>query len=131
MTDPSNNHTTNAKNDLSSWKEKEEDEEVEVYEEIEIEDLFYDSEQYLYTYPCPCGDKFQICLEELWDGGDIALCPSCTLRIRVIFEKKDLPPLPPELLEELLMEEEEEEEEVTTSPIEKSLGNMKALVIST
>ena len=30
------------------------------YDEIEIEDFVFDSELDLYTFPCPCGDKFQI-----------------------------------------------------------------------
>lgn len=30
------------------------------YDEIEIEDFTYDKEKDIYTYPCPCGDKFQI-----------------------------------------------------------------------
>lgn len=30
------------------------------YDEIEIEDFEYDSEQDTYYYPCPCGDRFQI-----------------------------------------------------------------------
>ena len=38
-------------------------------------------------------DKFNISLEELYDGEDIATCPSCTLRIRVIFDEDSLPPL--------------------------------------
>lgn len=67
---------------------------MSIYEEIEIEDMTYDPDEYLYTYPCPCGDKFSITLEELWDGEDIATCPSCTLRILVVFEEEDLPELP-------------------------------------
>lgn len=63
-----------------------------VYDEIEIEDMVFDKEFELYTYPCPCGDKFSISLEELLDGEDIATCPSCTLRIRVIFDDDKLPP---------------------------------------
>ena len=65
-----------------------------VYEEVEIEDMEYDTEDYSYSYPCPCGDKFRITLEELHDGEDIARCGSCSLRIQVIFEESDLPPLP-------------------------------------
>eukprot|EP00527_Entomoneis_sp_CCMP2396_P000246 CAMPEP_0198137612 /NCGR_PEP_ID=MMETSP1443-20131203/1092_1 /TAXON_ID=186043 /ORGANISM="Entomoneis sp., Strain CCMP2396" /LENGTH=89 /DNA_ID=CAMNT_0043799107 /DNA_START=118 /DNA_END=387 /DNA_ORIENTATION=+ len=70
--------------------------EVDVYEEVEIEDMDFDETELMYYYPCPCGDKFRITLEDLWDGGDIAKCPSCSLRIQVIFEEQDLPPLPPE-----------------------------------
>jgi DNA-directed RNA polymerase subunit RPC12/RpoP len=64
-----------------------------IYEEVEIEDMKYDPDTQLYSYPCPCGDKFSITLEELYDEEDIATCPSCTLRIRVIYEIDDLPPL--------------------------------------
>jgi DNA-directed RNA polymerase subunit RPC12/RpoP len=64
-----------------------------IYEEVEIEDMTFDEENQLYIYPCPCGDKFSIGLEELYDEEDIATCPSCTLRIRVIYDLDKLPPL--------------------------------------
>ncbi|KAL3793250.1 hypothetical protein HJC23_000792 [Cyclotella cryptica] len=67
---------------------------MSIYEEVEIEDLDYDPLKRIYTYPCPCGDKFSISLEALWDGEDIATCPSCTLRIEIIYDEDDLPPLP-------------------------------------
>mmetsp|Transcript_18465 Transcript_18465/g.26963 ORF Transcript_18465/g.26963 Transcript_18465/m.26963 type:complete len:106 (+) Transcript_18465:47-364(+) len=67
---------------------------MSIYEEVEIEDLDYDAVEMMYTYPCPCGDKFRIGLEDLWDGEDIAPCPSCTLRIMIIYDEEDLPPLP-------------------------------------
>lgn len=62
-----------------------------VYDEIEIEDMVFDKETEIYTYPCPCGDKFTISLEDLHDGEEIATCPSCTLRIRVIYDSEKLP----------------------------------------
>mmetsp|Transcript_16758 Transcript_16758/g.26150 ORF Transcript_16758/g.26150 Transcript_16758/m.26150 type:complete len:98 (+) Transcript_16758:37-330(+) len=80
---------------------------MSIYEEVEIEDFIYDEKTYTYTYPCPCGDKFYITLEELWDGEDIATCPSCTLRVAVIYEEEDLPPLPEGWDEEHSEEEEE------------------------
>ena len=67
-----------------------------IYEEVEIEDMTWDAEIFTYFYPCPCGDKFSITLEDLYDGEDIATCPSCTLRVRVIFKEEDLPELPPD-----------------------------------
>ena len=76
------------------------------YEEIEIEDLDYDPKKQLYTYPCPCGDKFAIGLDELHDGEDVALCPSCTLRILIIYDEDSLPPY-----EERSDDEESEEED--------------------
>jgi diphthamide biosynthesis protein 3 len=75
-----------------------------IYEEVEIEDMVLDKETQIYSWSCPCGDRFVISLEELLDGEDVAHCPSCTLRIRVVYEVDALP----ELKE---MEEAEESEE--------------------
>ena len=66
---------------------------MSIYEEVEFEDLDYDPVTQTYTYPCPCGDKFSITLDALWDGEDIATCPSCTLRIEIIYDEEDLSPL--------------------------------------
>uniref|UniRef100_K3WTP3 Diphthamide biosynthesis protein 3 n=1 Tax=Globisporangium ultimum (strain ATCC 200006 / CBS 805.95 / DAOM BR144) TaxID=431595 RepID=K3WTP3_GLOUD len=66
---------------------------MSVYDEVEIEDMEYDAEEQVYYYPCPCGDKFFITLDELYDGEDIATCPSCSLTLRVVFEEDDLPEL--------------------------------------
>lgn len=57
-----------------------------IYDEIEIEDMTYDSTLEIYHYPCPCGDRFEIGIAELRDGEEIAVCPSCSLMIRVVFE---------------------------------------------
>lgn len=57
-----------------------------VYDEIEIEDMTFDDKLQLYHYPCPCGDRFQIALDDLRDEQDIAVCPSCSLMIRIIFD---------------------------------------------
>jgi diphthamide biosynthesis protein 3 len=62
------------------------DENLSIYDEIEIEDMTFDEAQQLYHYPCPCGDRFQIAIDDLRDEQDIAVCPSCSLMIRVIFD---------------------------------------------
>jgi diphthamide biosynthesis protein 3 len=62
-----------------------------IYDEIEIEDMTFDSTLQIYHYPCPCGDRFEINIEDLRDGEEIAVCPSCSLQIRVIFEVENLP----------------------------------------
>lgn len=63
------------------------DEEISVYDEVEIEDMTYDETLQTYHYPCPCGDRFEIALADLLDeSNDIAVCPSCSLMIRVIYE---------------------------------------------
>jgi diphthamide biosynthesis protein 3 len=56
-----------------------------------FQDMTYDSTLQIYHYPCPCGDRFEINIEDLRDGEEIAVCPSCSLQIRVIFDKDDLP----------------------------------------
>lgn len=53
--------------------------------------MTFDPTTQLYHYPCPCGDRFEINIEDLRDGEEIAVCPSCSLMIRVIFETSDLP----------------------------------------
>ena len=59
---------------------------MSIYDEIEIEDMVFDPSLQIYHFPCPCGDRFEIALEDLRDGEDIAVCPSCSLMIKVIFE---------------------------------------------
>ena len=59
---------------------------MSIYDEIEIEDMVFDSALQIYHFPCPCGDRFEIALDDLRDGEDIAVCPSCSLMIKVIFE---------------------------------------------
>lgn len=62
-----------------------------IYDEIEIEDMNYDEDMQIFTYPCPCGDQFQVAIDDLLDEStDIAVCPSCSLEIRVIFEMVSL-----------------------------------------
>jgi len=62
----------------------------EIYhDEIEIEDFDYDEDTDTYTYPCPCGDRFEITKEDLQLGEEVATCPSCSLVIRVIYDKED------------------------------------------
>ncbi len=58
------------------------------HDEIEIEDFEWDGN--FFTYPCPCGDEFQISLEDLDNGEDIATCPSCSLIVRIIYDDDSL-----------------------------------------
>ncbi|KAI2777566.1 zf-CSL-domain-containing protein [Daldinia loculata] len=68
------------------------DEEIAVYDEVEIEDMTFDETLQIYHYPCPCGDRFEISLMDLQDEEtDIAVCPSCSLMIRVIYDLDNLP----------------------------------------
>ena len=60
-----------------------------LHDEVEIEDMEWDEDMQAYTYPCPCGDKFQIFLDQLREGDEIGTCPSCSLHIRVIYDVED------------------------------------------
>nr|XP_046238667.1 DPH3 homolog [Scatophagus argus] len=57
------------------------------HDEIEIEDFEYDEETETYSFPCPCGDKFVITKEDLENGEEVATCPSCSLIVKVIYDK--------------------------------------------
>ncbi len=63
---------------------------LNIYYEIEIEDMTFDKTLQIYHYPCPCGDRFEIGIADLRDGEEIAVCPSCSLMIKVIFDVDDL-----------------------------------------
>lgn len=56
------------------------------YDEIEIEDMVYDPALQIYHYPCPCGDRFEIGIADLRDREEVAVCPSCSLMIKVVFD---------------------------------------------
>lgn len=58
-----------------------------IYDEVEIEDMDYDKKRDAYTYPCPCGDIFFIFVDDLKNGEDIANCSSCTLKIKIIYDR--------------------------------------------
>ena len=62
------------------------------YDEIEIEDMQYIASEAggAFTYPCPCGDRFILSVEELLSGEDVAPCPSCSLRIKIVFDADTL-----------------------------------------
>ncbi|KAH8428267.1 CSL family zinc fnger-containing protein [Aspergillus melleus] len=69
------------------------DDALSIYDEIEIEDMTFDPAIQIYHYPCPCGDRFEIAIDDLRDGEEIAVCPSCSLMIRVIFDPVCSPPV--------------------------------------
>ena len=57
--------------------------------QVEIEDMEWSEELQAFTFQCPCGDLFQITLEELASGEEVARCPSCSLFVRVIYNPED------------------------------------------
>lgn len=59
------------------------------YDDVEIEDMEWNEELQAFTYPCPCGDLFQITRAELQMGEETARCPSCSLYITVVYNMED------------------------------------------
>lgn len=74
------------------------------HDEVEIEDFEYDEDEEIYYYPCPCGDQFQITKADLLAGEEEATCPSCSLVVKVIYDKDNFL----EKFEEILKIEEKE-----------------------
>uniref|UniRef100_A0A1A7X4F7 Diphthamide biosynthesis protein 3 n=1 Tax=Iconisemion striatum TaxID=60296 RepID=A0A1A7X4F7_9TELE len=71
------------------------------HDEVEIEDFEFDEETETYYFPCPCGDRFSI-TKDLESGEEVAMCPSCSLIIKVIYDKElfmsgEIIEAPPEL----------------------------------
>ena len=50
----------------------------------------WEKDERRWTYPCPCGDRFVLTVDELMDGECIARCPSCSLVIKVIYDPEDV-----------------------------------------
>ncbi|XP_017720197.1 PREDICTED: DPH3 homolog isoform X1 [Rhinopithecus bieti] len=57
------------------------------HDEVEIENFQHDKDSETYFYPCPCGSNFSITKEDLENGDDVAMCPSCSLIIKGIYDK--------------------------------------------
>jgi diphthamide biosynthesis protein 3 len=53
------------------------------------DDMEWNEELQDYTYPCPCGDLFQITKDELCFGEEIARCHSCSLYITFDYNFED------------------------------------------
>lgn len=75
------------------------------YEEVDLLlDMRYEEDNEVFKYPCPCGDKFFITVEDLLDNENKASCPSCSLILKVKFDVA-------ELEAKLGIEEDEQEEQ--------------------
>ena len=58
-------------------------EEERVYDTVLLSEMEYVEDDATYYYQCPCGDMFEITVEDLTNGMTIARCPSCSLKVRV------------------------------------------------
>jgi len=55
--------------------------------EVDLDDMAFDEKLDCFVHKCRCSDKFQIYESDLEKGCDTFECPSCSLRIRVLFEE--------------------------------------------
>lgn len=59
------------------------------YEEVPLDELTFDADGQRLQYPCPCGDLFEMTVDELLLGKDIATCPTCSLTVKVLYSSDD------------------------------------------
>ena len=59
------------------------------YEEVPLSELSFDAAEQKLRYPCPCGDLFEMLLDDLISGKDIAQCPTCSLTIKVLYTNEE------------------------------------------
>lgn len=59
-----------------------------VYEEVLLTDMDFVEDDDMYYYQCPCGDVFELSVEDLKKGKRIARCPSCSLKIKVLVDER-------------------------------------------
>lgn len=52
------------------------------YEEVALSDMVVEDNVLL--YPCPCGDLFELDMDEFIAGANVAQCPTCSLTVRII-----------------------------------------------
>ena len=55
------------------------------YDEVNLTDMVFQEDTEIFQHPCPCGDKFFITVEDLFENEDKAKCPSCSLILKVNF----------------------------------------------
>ncbi|WVR06904.1 hypothetical protein IAU60_003940 [Kwoniella sp. DSM 27419] len=85
------------------------------YDELEIEDFAWDPVARVFHYPCPCGDRFEISKGQLRDGEEIAICPSCSLIVRVIYDYLDW--------EDYVTSDEDDDAESVDTPASEDEGS--------
>lgn len=58
------------------------------YEEVQLSEMMVDGD--VLRFPCPCGDLFELSIEDFFSGVDVAQCPTCSLTIKVLFTEREV-----------------------------------------
>lgn len=53
------------------------------YEEVHVSEMIIQDDKLI--YPCPCGDVFELSVEDFKNGTDVAQCPTCSLTIKIVY----------------------------------------------
>jgi diphthamide biosynthesis protein 3 len=57
------------------------------YEEVSVMDMVLSDDGAVLTYPCPCGDVFELDIDEFVNNdADVAQCPTCSLTVKILFD---------------------------------------------
>ncbi|PIA14989.1 DnaJ-domain-containing protein [Coemansia reversa NRRL 1564] len=60
-----------------------------VQDEVDLDDMEFDSDTRKFSYPCRCSGSYIIAEDDLDAAREIAPCTDCSLKIRVLYEVMD------------------------------------------
>ncbi|KAJ1931508.1 hypothetical protein EC988_009763, partial [Linderina pennispora] len=55
-------------------------------DEVDLDDMDFDEDTLVYSYPCRCSGQYSIGEADLEAGRDMAPCSDCSLKVRVLYE---------------------------------------------
>lgn len=59
---------------------------IAVSAEVDLDDMSYDAQRRIYTWPCRCSSHFEIEEAALERGVELASCFGCSAHIRVLYQ---------------------------------------------
>ncbi|KAJ1978247.1 DnaJ sub C member 24 [Dimargaris xerosporica] len=57
-----------------------------IHDEVDLDEMDFDSDAGEYLYPCRCGGDYALSLQDLALGADVAQCTTCSLRVVVDYQ---------------------------------------------
>ena len=60
-----------------------------IHEFIDLDDMLYNANNQLFTYPCRCGDRYYLTEAELEQGYNIVCCETCSLAIKIMYNHEE------------------------------------------
>eukprot|EP00924_Labyrinthula_sp_SR-Ha-C_P014741 maker-scaffold_43-snap-gene-0.2-mRNA-1 protein AED:0.25 eAED:0.25 QI:70/0.66/0.5/1/1/1/4/0/98 len=53
-----------------------------IYDTVPLDSMAFEKSIDVFNFPCPCGDKFEIGVDDMLNSESIASCPSCSLVLK-------------------------------------------------